>query len=93
MKSASEFLLSVASYSSKARVYRTVYEYFSKFCITFVFHFSWVLQPFQEKLKTMIMQSLEFGGGGGRVGVEQIRCIMGDVQVANTVSQDRPIKV
>ena len=24
-----------------------------KFCITFVFHFSWVLQPSQEKLKTM----------------------------------------
>ena len=31
-----------------------------KFCITFVFHFSWVLQPFQEKLKTMLMQN--FGG-------------------------------
>ena len=44
-----------------------------KFCITFVFHFSWVLQPSQEKLKTILMQNL-----GG-----QIRCIMGDVQVAN----------
>ena len=43
-----------------------------KFCITFVFHFSWVLQPSQEKLKTMIMQNLR----------GQIRCIMGDVQVA-----------
>ena len=31
-----------------------------KFCISFVFHFSWVLQPFQEKLKTMLMQN--FGG-------------------------------
>ena len=31
-----------------------------KFCITFVFPFSWVLQPFQEKLKTMLMQN--FGG-------------------------------
>ena len=31
-----------------------------KFCITFVFHFSWVLQPFQEKLKTMLLQN--FGG-------------------------------
>ena len=31
-----------------------------KFCITFVFHFSWVLQPSQEKLKTMLMQN--FGG-------------------------------
>ena len=38
-----------------------------KFCITFVFHFSWVLQPFQEKLKTMLMQN--FGG--------QIRCNFG----------------
>ena len=44
-----------------------------KICITFVFHFSWVLQPSEEKLKTMLMQNL---GGGG-----QIRCIMGDVQV------------
>ena len=39
-----------------------------KFCITFVFHFSWVLQPSQEKLKT-------FGG--------QMRCIMGNVEVAH----------
>ena len=45
-----------------------------KFCITFVFHFSWVLQPSLEKLKTTLMQN--FGG--------QIRCIMGDVQVAYT---------
>ena len=37
-----------------------------KFCLTFVFHFSWVLQPSQEKLKTKLMQNL-----GG-----QIRCIM-----------------
>ena len=44
----------------------------TKFCITFVFHFSWVLQPSQEKLKTMLMQN--FGG--------QIRRIMRDVQVA-----------
>ena len=28
-----------------------------KFCITFVFHFSWVLQPSQEKLKTLLMQN------------------------------------
>ena len=42
-----------------------------KFCITFVFHFSWVVQPSQEKLKTMLLQN--FGG--------QIRCIMGFVQV------------
>ena len=37
-----------------------------KFCITFVFQFSWV-----EKLKTMLMQN--FGG--------QVRCIMGNVEV------------
>ena len=43
-----------------------------KFCITFVFHFPWVLQPSQEKLKTMLMQN--FGG--------QIRRIMRDVQMA-----------
>ena len=43
------------------------------FCITFDFHFSWVLQPSQEKLKTMLMQN--FGG--------QIRCILGDVHVTN----------
>ena len=44
-----------------------------KFCITFVFQLSWVLQLSQEKLKTMLMQN--FGG--------QIRGIMGDVQVVN----------
>ena len=38
-----------------------------KFCITFVFYFSWLLQPYQEKLKTMLLQN--FAG--------QIRCIMG----------------
>ena len=41
----------------------------------FFFHFSWVLQPYQEKLKTMLMQN--FRG--------QIRC-MGDVQVAHKAS-------
>ena len=45
-----------------------------KFCITSVFQFSWVFQPSQEKLKTMLMQN--FGG--------QTRCIMGDVQMANS---------
>ena len=44
-----------------------------KFCLTFVFHFSWVLQPSQDKLKTMLMQNL-----GG-----QIRCILGNVEMAN----------
>ena len=28
-----------------------------KFCITFVFHFSWVLQPSREKLKTTLTQN------------------------------------
>ena len=37
-----------------------------KFCVTFVFHFSWVLQASQAKLKTMPLKN--FGG--------QIRCIM-----------------
>ena len=66
----------------------------SKFCVTFDFRFSWVLQPSQEKLKTVLMQILFFfggggGGGGGEKngiwgggGGEQIRYIMGDVQVA-----------
>ena len=30
-----------------------------KFCITFVFNFSWVLQSSHEKLKTMLKQNLE----------------------------------
>ena len=33
-----------------------------KFCITFVFLLCWVLQPSQEKLKTVLKQNL--GGGG-----------------------------
>ena len=37
-------------------------------CITFVFHFSWVSQPSQEKLKTMLMQNFGRGGGGAGVG-------------------------
>ena len=41
----------------------------SKSCVTFVSHFSWVLQPSQEKLKTMLMQ--DFGG--------RTRCILGHV--------------
>ena len=53
----------------------------SKFCVTFDFHFSWVLQPSQEKLKTVLMQIIFFFGGVVGVG-EQIRYIMGDVQVA-----------
>ena len=46
-----------------------------KIGLTFAFYFSWVLQPSlkRTKFKTMLMQN--FGGG-------EIRCIMGDVQVA-----------
>ena len=47
-----------------------------KFWITFVLYFSRVLQPSQEKLKTMLKQN--FGG--------QIRGIMGDVQGANCLT-------
>ena len=36
-----------------------------KFCITFVFYFSWALQPSQEKLKVMLMQNIGRVGGGG----------------------------
>ena len=53
-----------------------------KFCITFVLHFSWVLQASREKLKIILMQ-IFFGGGGGK---GQTRCIMGDVQVAYAYS-------
>ena len=52
-----------------------------KFCKTFVFHFPWVLQPSQEKLKTMLMR--KFGG--------LIRCIMGDVQVANEEDENNDV--
>ena len=49
-----------------------------KICITFVFLFSWVLQPSQEKLKKVLMQN--FGG--------QIWCIMGYVEVAYSRKRD-----
>ena len=45
-----------------------------QFYITFVFHFSLVLQPFQEKVETTLMQNI-----GG-----QIRSIMREAQVVNT---------
>ena len=63
-----------------------------KFSITFVFHFSWVLQPSQEKLKTMFMQRfffLERGGAG--TGEGQARCIVGDLQVSNDNLRSGPI--
>ena len=52
-----------------------------KFCITFVFLSCWVLQPSQEKLKTMLKQN--FGG--------QIRCIMGNLEVAYSTKRESAI--
>jgi len=54
-----------------------------KFCITFVSHFSWVLESSQEKLKTMLMQNFE-----GQTG-----CIMGDVDMANECTDNTQGKV
>ena len=51
-----------------------------KFCISIVFNFSWDSCNSQEKWKTKGMQNLCGGGGLG-----QIRCIMGDVQAADTL--------
>ena len=51
-----------------------------KFCINVVLNFSWDHCNTQEKLKTKIMQS--FLGRGGR---GQTRCIMGDVEMANSL--------
>ena len=48
-----------------------------KFCITFFFHFSWVLQPSQEKLKTMLMQNFLGGAGGGANKVLYGKCANG----------------
>ena len=59
--------------------YNAPYLLSPKFSITSVFHFPRVLQPSQEKLKTMLMQN--FGG--------QMRCFMGDVQVAYGVTNVR----
>ena len=49
----------------------------SKFCITFVFNFFWVLQSFKEKKKTFtgIMKKFKILWG-------QTRCIMHDVKIA-----------
>ena len=49
----------------------------NKFCIAF--HFSWVLQLSQEKLKTMLMQNYggRGGGGGGANKVHYGRCASG----------------
>ena len=43
-----------------------------KFCITFFFHFSWVLQPSQKKLKTVLMQNV-----GDTFKVHYGRCASG----------------
>ena len=42
-----------------------------KFCITFVFHFSWVLQPSQEELRTKLPQIF------GAKKVHFVRCASG----------------
>ena len=47
-----------------------------KFCTTFVFNFSYVVQPSQEKMKTMLMQNLEVGGRGANK-VHYGRCASG----------------
>ena len=49
-----------------------------KFCISFVFNFSWVLQWSREKLKTYLFF---LGGGAGGVRVGETRFIMGDMQM------------
>ena len=56
-----------------------------KFCITFVFHFSCVLQPSQEKLNTMLMQNVYWGlGGGGANKMHYGKCGNGEVQKYNS---------
>ena len=52
-----------------------------KICITFVFLSCLVLQPSQEKLKTVLMQN--FGG--------QIRYVMGNVEVAYSTKRESAI--
>ena len=49
-------------------------QIFLIFSVTYVLHFSCVLRPSQEKLKTMLMQNV-----GGQI---QIGFIMGKVEVA-----------
>ena len=43
------------------------------FCITFIFHFLWIVQSFQVKLMTILLQNFEGA----------IRYTVGDVQMAN----------
>ena len=56
------------------------------FCISFAFHFSWVLQPSQEKLIIFFLG----GGGWGEGRGAQTRCIIRDGQVAYDVSYKKP---
>ena len=49
-----------------------------KFFKALVFHFSWVLQPSQEKLKTMLMQKFGGEGRGGANKVHYWRCASGE---------------
>ena len=57
-----------------------------KNCIIFVFYFSCVLQPFQEKLKTMLVQNFFFWGGGGNK-VHYERCTSGVKQLISFLLQ------
>ena len=54
------------------------------FCITFVFHFSWVLQPSQETLTKNVYAILfvVVGGCGGGGANKLDHLIMGNVEVA-----------
>ena len=58
-----------------------------KFCITFVFHFSWVLQPSQKKLKPVLMQNV-----GDTFKVHYERCARGVCLAGflKTLSPDKP---
>ena len=48
------------------------FAHLSKFCITFVFYSSWVLQSSQPKSKTMLMQNCGSAGGGGAGGKQTV---------------------
>ena len=49
------------------------------FCITFIFHFLWIVQSFQVKLMTILLQNFEGA----------TRYIVGDVQMANVKKMRR----
>ena len=75
----------------------------TKFCVTFVFHFSWVLhlQSPHEKLKTLLMEFFWGGGGGGGGGegknkkVHYVRCASayGFIENPNWLNQSRKSEI